>query len=313
MGKRHRGKEDGSLEDVAQQVVRNYGASWMPPKTAQAIEAGLHIGPHRDGHLHYTRGLLHSGAPEDNRGHLARQNTRHNRTAYDEKRAVYEAISTRLRTSICNALMNKRERCEVQSDCGTVDVRRLWRLGRVPVPRLFRKPEGDDQGDYVVDLLIDGSFFQVNKHSVTAIQAYIIARALVESGIPCRVTSFCGFLDYTVLQRFRDYEDPIPETEHIFEYDCVGSNRDGLAIPGVCAGLAKRFEEHKILIVLSDGRPGDIHLGGGGPFRGMGVYCGKPKDLAAEQKIYGSQFIYARDKRRFADVVLVYLKRVIAD
>ncbi|MGL6293679.1 hypothetical protein [Eubacterium aggregans] len=313
MGKRHRGKEDGSLEDVAQQVVRNYGASWMPPKTAQAIEAGLHIGPHRDGHLHYTRGLLHSGAPEDNRGHLARQNTRHNRTAYDEKRAVYEAISTRLRTSICNALMNKRERCEVQSDCGTVDVRRLWRLGRVPVPRLFRKPEGDDQGDYVVDLLIDGSFFQVNKHSVTAIQAYIIARALVESGIPCRVTSFCGFLDYTVLQRFRDYEDPIPETEHIFEYDCVGSNRDGLAIPGVCAGLAKRFEEHKILIVLSDGRPGDIHRGGGGPFRGMGVYCGKPKDLAAEQKIYGSQFIYARDKRRFADVVLVYLKRVIAD
>ncbi|SDX83281.1 hypothetical protein [Eubacterium barkeri] len=340
VGREHCEQKEGALEDAAQQVVHHYGASWMPLNTTRAIETRWCIGPHRDCHLHYTRGLLHSDTPGENRGHLAQRNTLHNRTAYEKKREVYEAIITRLRASICNALMNKRECYEVQSDYGSVDVRRLWRLGRVPAPRLFRRPEGDDQGDYVVDLLIDGSFSQVNKRSVTAIQAYIIARALVENGIPCRVTSFCGFLDYTVLQRFRDYEDPIPETDHIFEYDCVGSNRDGLAIPGICDALLKRFEENKILIVLSDGRPNDIHLGGrAGPFRGMGVYsgeaavgdtakavrrarqqgisvlgvyCGEPKDLAAEQKIYGNQFIYIRDKRCFADVVSVYLKRVIA-
>ncbi|MEA5072923.1 MAG: hypothetical protein VB030_01965 [Eubacterium aggregans] len=85
------------------------------------------LGPHRDCHLHDTRGFLHSNTPGDNRGHLARQNTLRNQTAYDEKQAVHEAMITRLRTSICNALMNKRERyrykatmaASMSDTCGT--------------------------------------------------------------------------------------------------------------------------------------------------------------------------------------------------
>ena len=70
--------------------------------------------------------------------------------------------------------------------------------------------------------------------------------------------SFCSFWDYTVLQRFREYDAPRSENRRILDYTTSANNRDGLAIRAAGDGLLARPEEGKILIVLSDGRPNDI-------------------------------------------------------
>ena len=60
------------------------------------------------------------------------------------------------------------------------------------------------------------------------------------------------------MRRFREYEDGREANLRIFEFYGSSNNRDGLAVRAAAAGLLKRDEENKILIVLSDGRPNDI-------------------------------------------------------
>jgi nitric oxide reductase activation protein len=151
---------------------------------------------------------------------------------------------------------------------------------------------------------------------------------------------FSSFMDYTILKRFKDYDDNIDSSENIFEYFCAGNNRDGLAIKSTCEGLSERNEENKILIVLSDGRPNDVKIGkdrersirGEMAYRGvvgvkdaanevrkarqngilvLGVFTGKEVDLEAERLIYGKDFIYTKDIERFSDIVSMYLKKII--
>ena len=87
---------------------------------------------------------------------------------------------------------------------------------------------------------------------------YLISCALSEAGIFHRVMSFCTFWDYTVMHRFRDYEDDKSADDNILEYSTSSNNRDGLAIRAAADGLLSRQEENRILIVLSDGRPNDM-------------------------------------------------------
>lgn len=139
----------------------------------------------------------------------------------------------------------------------------------------------------------------------------MISRALSEAKIPHRVMGFCSFWDYTVMRRFRDYEEGPEADERIFEFYGSANNRDGLAIRAAAESLENRPEENKILIVLSDGRPNDIvvnrpHSRNPKPYYGeygvkdtalevrklrnrgtavLGVFTGKEEDLQAEKKI----------------------------
>ena len=72
--------------------------------------------------------------------------------------------------------------------------------------------------------------------------------------------SFCTFWDHTILQRYREYEEDASANERIFTFTTSSNNRDGLAIKAASQGLLEREEEHKIMIVLSDGRPYDVIL-----------------------------------------------------
>ena len=71
---------------------------------------------------------------------------------------------------------------------------------------------------------------------------------------------FLHFLDYTIMHRFRGYEDDRSANSNIFEYITSSNNRDGLALKAAGHELLNRDEEHKVLIVLSDGRPYDVIL-----------------------------------------------------
>ena len=52
--------------------------------------------------------------------------------------------------------------------------------------------------------------------------------------------SFCSFWDYTVLQRFREYDAPRSENRRILDYTTSANNRDGLAIRAAGDGLLAR-------------------------------------------------------------------------
>ena len=159
--------------------------------------------------------------------------------------------------------------------------------------------------------------------------------ALSNVGIPHRVTGFCTFWDYTILQQYRDYDDDRDENERIFEFTTSSNNRDGLAIRAIADDLLKRGEEKKILLILSDGRPYDVianrpNARNPRPYRGgyairdtameirklrnlgvsvLGIFAGEEKDLAAEKKIFGKDFAYIKDISYFSKVTGRYLFR----
>ena len=138
--------------------------------------------------------------------------------------------------------------------------------------------------------------------------------------------SFCSFWDYTILQRFREYDAPREDNRKILDYVTSSNNRDGLAIRAAGDSLLQRQEEGKILIVLSDGKPNDIIVNRPNSrnpqayfgdyavkdtaheVRGLrssgvyvlGVFTGKEKDLAAEKKIFGKDFAYIRNIESFS-------------
>ena len=70
--------------------------------------------------------------------------------------------------------------------------------------------------NFVVDVLIDASGSQRSRQGQVALQAFIISEALSNLDIPFRVTSFCTFWDYTILQKFRDYDDSRKKNGRIF-------------------------------------------------------------------------------------------------
>lgn len=170
-------------------------------------------------------------------------------------------------------------------------------------------------------------------------RAFIISEALSNLGIPHRVMSFCTFWDYTILHRFRDYEDDRKENGHIFDYMTSANNRDGLAIKAVGEQLILREEGQKVLVVLSDGKPYDVVVNRPGsrnpePYRGayavadtafevrnlrqqqiavLGVFVREEQELPAERKIFGKDFAYIQDITGFAHTVGRYLVRQIEE
>ena len=232
-------------------------------------------------------------------------------------------------------LVMRDESEETLSDRGIVIPSRLWRIGRTEDAKVFKRELHAEDSSFVVDVLIDASGSQRQRQEKVVLQAYIIMEALSSVGIPHRVTSFCTFWDYTILQRYREYDDARAENERIFEFTTSSNNRDGLAIKAAGHGLLARDEEHKILIVLSDGRPYDVILNRPNarnpqPYHGkyavqdtgfevrklrnqgvcvLGVFAGEEKDLAAEKKIFGKDFAYIRNISGFSPVVGRYLMK----
>ena len=147
------------------------------------------------------------------------------------------------------------------------------------------------------------------------------------------------FWDYTILHRFREYDDPRSANENIFNYVTSSNNRDGLAIRAAGYGLLNREEEKKILIILSDGRPYDVIVNrpnakNPAPYHGkyaitdtaaqirklrsqgvsvLGVFAGEEKDLATEKKIFGKDFAYIRNITGFSKIVGRYLTKQLED
>ena len=186
-------------------------------------------------------------------------------------------------------------------------------------------------------MLIDASGSQKSRVHMIALQGYILSASLSRAGIPHRVLSFCSFWDYTVLRRFREYDEDKEADWRLMEFTASSNNRDGLALRAAADGLLARPEENKALIVLSDGRPNDLvvnrpNVKNPTIYTGeyavkdtasevrrlrsqgiavLGVFAGEEQDLMAERRIFGKDFAYIRDISTFAHVVGRYLKKQI--
>lgn len=334
--------DEEMLNKIYKRVEYYYGQSYLNESERRKIESRHCRNVHEGCRIHFTDGVLRS--PCDNAFQLkyVTRQKENNLFEFQFKLKTFRRQINKLKESLSRLLVEESASDRVYSDCGTIYANKAWRIGRSSNNRVFYKDIDNGKGRYVIDILLDSSGSQTSKQFMVAIQAYIMATALTLAGIPNRVMGFQSFLDYTILKRFRDYNDDVRKCEDIFEYYCSGNNRDGLAIKATCDGLLERDEENKILIILSDGKPNDVKIGkdssrsirGEMAYKGvvgikdtatevrrarkqgimvLGVFTGKEEDLEVEKKIYGKDFVYIKDIQRFSDIVTTYLKKIITN
>lgn len=323
------------LEKAYTYVELNYGRTYLSEAEEKKINYLMCRGVHSDCSLYFTEGVLKNPVKRNYQYEYAKRLQNKNIWLYHDKHRIVKRNISVLTDTLRKSLVLRSETQTVLSDRGQIVPSRLWRVGRSQDAKLFERELKADASDFVVDVLIDASGSQMSRQGEVALQAYIISEALSNVEIPHRVMSFCTFWDYTILHRFREYDDPRSANENIFNYVTSSNNRDGLAIKTAGYGLLAREEEKKILIVLSDGKPYDVLVNRPNarnpkPYQGkeaiadtateirrlrnldvsvLGVFAGEEKDLATEKKIFGKDFAYIRNIKNFSKIVGRYLTK----
>lgn len=323
------------LEKAYTYVELNYGKTYLSEAEEKRINYLMCRGVHSDCSLYFTEGILKNPAKRNYQYEYAKRLRNKNIWLYHDKHRIVKRNISVLTDTLRKSLVLRSETQTVLSDRGQIVPSRLWRIGRSRDAKFFEQELKGEASEFVVDVLIDASGSQMSRQGEVALQAYIISEALSNVEIPHRVMSFCTFWDYTILHRFREYDDPRTANENIFNYVTSSNNRDGLAIKTAGYGLLAREEEKKILIVLSDGKPYDVLVNRPNarnpkPYQGkeaisdtateirhlrnlevsvLGVFAGEERDLATEKKIFGKDFAYIRDIKNFSKIVGRYLTK----
>ena len=246
------------LEKAYTYVELNYGKSYLSEAEEKKINYQMCRGVHSDCSLYFTEGILKNPVKSNYQYEYAKRLRNKNIWLYHDKHRIVKHNITVLTETLRKSLVLRSETQTVLSDRGMIVPSRLWRIGRTNDAKLFQQELKGEISDFVVDVLIDASGSQMKRQGDVALQAYIISEALSNVDIPYRVMSFCTFWDYTIMHRFRRYDDPRSENDNIFNYVTSSNNRDGLAIRTAGYDLLQREEEKKIMIILSDGRPYDV-------------------------------------------------------
>jgi hypothetical protein len=319
-------------EATLRQYIRDYfGTPLYSERQLMTLENALCVSEHAGCHLYYALG--DDTLDPEIRGYAGSQRRAALRQM-ERNRAAYEADATRHRASILqlaarirNAMQAYLQPATVRSPYGALDGGRVWRGVYLDDDKVFTRVLNADPGALSVDLLLDGSTSQIDRQTVVAAQGYMIAEALTRCHIPVRVTSFCSLSGYTILTRYRDYEET-DKNERIFHYFTAGCNRDGLALRALGRELEDAPCPHRLVILLSDAKPNDvIKFKQNGEYleyanqngiqntamevrsllrREISVICvftGEDGDLPAAHTIYGRSFARIRCLDRFADTV----------
>ena len=328
-----------ALEKAHTYVELNFGKTYLNEMEEKRMNQLMCRDIHGDCSLYFTEGILKNPVRRNYQYEYAKRLKNKNIWLYHDKHRIVKRNIALLTEMLKKSLVIKSENQEILSDRGMIVPSRLWRLGRSSDAKVFKRELKGDSSDFVVDVLIDASGSQMSRQGEVALQAYIISESLSNAGLPHRVMSYCTFWDYTILHRFREYDDPRSANENIFNYVTSSNNRDGLAIRAAGYGLLMREEEKKILIILSDGRPYDVVVNRPNarnpqPYHGkyaitdtaaqirklrsqgvsvLGVFAGEEKDLATEKKIFGKDFAYIRNITGFSKIVGRYLTKQLED
>ncbi|MFG6330645.1 MAG: nitric oxide reductase activation protein [Lachnospiraceae bacterium] len=331
--------DEASLRKVQEYVALNYGKNGLSPLEQEKRRNRLCTGIHADCFLHDTDGILQNPVKANNQYRFNQLQFEKNRLYYYKNSRIIKRNIKTLADTLKKALVMRSQEDFCRSTSGQLAPARLWKLGRTEDEKLFDKRIVSGSAEFVVELLLDSSGSQAVRQSQVAVQGYIISEALSAVGIPHRVVSYCTFWNHTVLHRFRDYDDRREKNERIFEFRASGDNRDGLAVRAAYDSMLERPELHKILILLSDGKPCDVSIRRPGikspaDYTGetavkdtafevrraralgisvLGIFAGNYEDTATEKMIFGKDFAYIRDISNFSHIVGAYLRRQLEE
>ena len=317
---------DEVLAAVPEYLAKNFGPSFQTEKELREMEGAVCVGIHEGRRLLLTDGLPESAydGTSDRAGSLRACREANLRMLAEHEDSARQSIRS-IEQAFRNALNLKSDPEIYWSDRGVLVNSALWKVGRCENPRLFHKIFRQDLSTVVVELLIDASGSQAVRQSMVALQSYLFSAALSGIQIPHRVMSYCTYGDHTILRRFRDYDDKPAADRKILEYRATSNNRDGLALAAVGVDLLRRPEDHKIVIVFSDGLPNDMVSGrkrqgkpekyvGDAAIRDtcfqvrrlrregahvIGIFLGDDGELENERMIYGSSFLRIRRAEDF--------------
>lgn len=195
------------LEKAYTYVELNFGKTYLTPAEEKRMNYLMCRELHRDCSLYFTEGILKNPVKRNYQYEYAVRLKNKNIWLYHDKHRIVKQNIASLTDLLRKTLVLKSETQEVLSDRGTIIPSRLWRVGRSSEANLFKRELKSDASDFVVDVLIDASGSQMSRQGDVALQAYIISEALSNVNLPHRVMSFCTFWDYTILHRFRDYDN----------------------------------------------------------------------------------------------------------
>ena len=205
-----------ALEKAHTYVELNFGKTYLSELEEKRINQLMCRDIHSDCSLYFTEGILKSPVKRNYQYEYAKRLKNKNIWLYHDKHRIVKRNISLLTEMLKKSLVIKSENQEILSDRGMIVPSRLWRLGRSSDAQVFRRELKGDSSDFVVDVLIDASGSQMSRQGEVALQAYIISEALSNAELPHRVMSYCTFWDYTILHRFREYDDPRSANENIF-------------------------------------------------------------------------------------------------
>ncbi len=328
-----------ALEKMHSYIEWNYGRSYLTELEQKQMNRQLCYGAHKGCTIYMTEGILKNPVAVNNTYVLVDRSKEMNLNTYRQHANVTKRNIEILEATLNRALRARSEHEYVPAQYGLLRPERLWKIGRTKEYQVFDKETKKQNEDFVVELLIDASGSQQKRQNYVALQSFVVSSALSKVGIPHRAMSFCTFWDYTILHRFRDYEDKADADWNLFEFRGSSNNRDGLAIRMAAESLMKREEPNKVMIVLSDGRPNDQNVNRPGApdvplYTGdyavkdtaievrrarslgiavLGVFMGEEQDLAAERRIFGKDFAYIKNIANFSNVVGTYLRKQLEE
>lgn len=330
---------DKALERMHSYIEWNYGKSYLTELEQKQINRQLCYGAHKGCTIYMTEGILKNPVAVNNTYVLVQRSRELNLNTYRQNANVTRRNIEILEATLTRALRARSEKEYVPAQYGVLRPERLWKVGRTKEYQVFDKETKKQNEEFVVELLIDASGSQQKRQNYVALQSFVVSNALSRVGIPHRAMSFCTFWDYTILHRFRDYEDGEDKDWNLFEFRGSSNNRDGLAVRMAAESLMKREEPNKVLIILSDGRPNDQNVNRPNApeaplYTGdyaikdtamevrrarslgiavLGVFMGEEQDLSAERKIFGKDFAYIKNISNFSNVVGRYLKKQLEE
>lgn len=326
-----------AVKRIREYVELNYGKSYLSELDQERMNRKLCTGIHKNCILYLTDGILQNPVIKNNQYRFSQLQFEKNKAYYGNNHWIIKRNIAILADSLKRAFVIRNDDQVSRSETGRLVPNRLWKIGRTDDDKLFNRKKKSEDSQFVIDVLLDSSGSQAGRQAQVAAQGYIISEALSEAGIPHRVSGYCAFWGYTVLQRFRNYNDPKEADERIFQFRAYANNRDGLALKTVCSSLMERPEENKILIVLSDGKPCDMSIQRAGTLQPavyegeeavkdtayevrkarnqgisvIGIFVGSEEELSVEKRIYGKDFAYIRSISNFSRMVGTFLRRQI--
>jgi len=249
--KRRKRSEERRMERDKEEARRLFGRDMLPQSQMREIENDVLSGPHEGLGILITDGKGAVGNEEIQ--HMQAENWRY----FRENKALVEKGVRHLESRLSNLFAPRKALSPTCGLKGRFDSGVAWKYDALSSAKVFRANESENEPDFSVTVLLDGSASRSLDASMISSQAYMISESLRKCAVHHEVLSFCTFKSQTVIRVLEGINDS--SSAGVFDYASLFMNRDGLALRAVRRLMAGRSGK-KVLIVLSDAMPMDYYL-----------------------------------------------------